>query len=41
MVVQIDMEKCTEASAGDQVGLGAELRLLGGLGDPAWPVAGP
>lgn len=34
-MVQIDRVRCVEASAGDQEGLGAEPRLLGGLGAPA------
>lgn len=41
MVVRTDRERCMEASVEGREGLGAKLRLLGGLGDPAWPVAGP
>lgn len=41
MVVQTDRERCMEASAGDMEGLRAKPRLLGGLGNPAWPAAGP
>lgn len=41
MVVQTDRERCMEASAGVQDGLGAKLRLLGGLRDPAWHAASP
>lgn len=41
MVVPTHEERYVVASAGDKEGTGAKLRLVGGLGDPAWPAAGP